>query len=534
MKSLRVVSAIGLAALLILTGAPGLSQTPKPGGSLTLRLREDLPHGFAINESPTISTMWPAMPCLSNLVLFDPMKPVHSVETIIPELAERWSWQDGYRKLVFSLRSGVKWHDGKPFSATDVKATLDLLREAPDAPGKLRLNPRREWWANVEAVEAPDPQTVVFRLHRPQPSLLLLLASGYTPIYAAHVPPASYRTGCVGTGPFKLKEWRTGEFVEYVKNPDYFIKGRPYLDGLRYLLVTDRGTAMAALQAGRVDVSFPGDTTKPMADQLKSAVPKLVITPVSASVLDHLIFNTRKPPFDSPKLREAVSRAMDRRAYAAAVYHGGAVLGASMPPKPYGVWGLAESDLRALPGYGNPADEKAKARAMLAEAGFGPSNPLRLGLLTRNLPAFADLGAFVVSELRRVGIDASMKQIDTTQWYPLQSRGEFQIGTDRNGLEPDDPDANFYEFFGCKSSRNYSGYCNEEIARLIDQQSQELDPKKRLALVHQLQIKLEQTAVRPVLGWRLDYFTMWPHVKNLVPHHSIYGWGRMQEVWRDN
>src|SRR5262245_22653867 len=215
MKSLRVVSAIGLAALLILTGAPGLSQTPKPGGSLTLRLREDLPHGFAINESPTISTMWPAMPCLSNLVLFDPMKPMHSVETIIPELAERWSWQDGYRKLVFFLRSGVKWHDGKPFSATDVKATFDLLRETPDAPGKLRLNPRREWWANVEAVEAPDPQTVVFRLHRPQPSLLLLLASGYTPIYAAHVPPASYRTGCVGTGPFKLNEWRTGEFVTY-------------------------------------------------------------------------------------------------------------------------------------------------------------------------------------------------------------------------------------------------------------------------------------------------------------------------------
>jgi peptide/nickel transport system substrate-binding protein len=140
----------------------------------------------------------------------------------------------------------------------------------------------------------------------------------------------------------------------------------------------------------------------------------------------------------------------------------------------------------------------------------------------------------VVSELRRVGIDASMKQIDTTQWYPLQSRGEFQIGTDRNGLEPDDPDANFYEFFGCKSSRNYSGYCNEEIARLIDQQSQELDTKKRLALVQQLQVKLEETAVRPVLGWRLDYFAMWPHVKNLVPHHSIYGWGRMQEVWREN
>jgi ABC-type transport system substrate-binding protein len=105
---------------------------------------------------------WPALllrvrdpnPCL--IVIFDPSKPTHSVDTVSGELAERWSWQDGYRKLVFFLRPGVKWHDGKPFSATDVKYTFDILREAPDAPSKLRLNPRREWYANVEAVEAPD------------------------------------------------------------------------------------------------------------------------------------------------------------------------------------------------------------------------------------------------------------------------------------------------------------------------------------------------------------------------------------------
>src|SRR6185369_1047235 len=95
------------------------------------------------------------------------------------------------------------------------------------------------------------------------------------------------------------------------------------------------------------------------------------------------------------------------------------------------------------------------------------------------------------------------------------------------------PDANFYEHYACGSPRNYQGYCDESIARLIDQQSQELDARKRLALVYEIQTKLEQAAVRPALDRRLDYFTVWPHVKNLVPHHSIYGWGRMQEVWRD-
>src|SRR2546430_1082687 len=206
----RSITALSAAALMMLAPPPSRGRAPSPGGGLTLRRREALPQGFAIHESPTISTMWPAMPCLNNLVLFDPMKPTHSVDTIIGELAERWSWQDSARRLVFLLRTDVKWHDGKPFTSKDVKHTFDLLREAPDAPAKLRLNPRREWYANVESIDAVDPQTVAFRLKRPQQSLLLMLASGFTPIYAAHVPAASYRTGCVGTGPFKVKEWRKG------------------------------------------------------------------------------------------------------------------------------------------------------------------------------------------------------------------------------------------------------------------------------------------------------------------------------------
>jgi peptide/nickel transport system substrate-binding protein len=115
----------------------------------------------------------------------------------------------------------------------------------------------------------------------------------------------------------------------------------------------------------------------------------------------------------------------------------------------------------------------------------------------------------------------------------LKTRGDFTIGTDRAGIEPDDPDANFYENYACGSPRNYPGYCNEEISRLIDQQSQELDPARRLALVQTIQRKLEEAAPRPALSWRLDYFTVWPHVKNLVPHQSIYSWGRLQEVWLD-
>jgi peptide/nickel transport system substrate-binding protein len=530
----RVIAVTMLAvALALVVGGPAVSQTPKSGGSLNVMQREDLPQGFAIHETATISTTWPAMPCFNNLVFFDPLKKVESMDTVIGELAEKWSWQDNYRNLVFFLRKGVKWHDGQPFTSKDVKFTFDMLREAPDAQGKLRINPRKDWYANLQNVEAPDPHTVIFHLKKPQPSLLLMLASGYTPVYAAHVPPASYRTGCIGTGPFKLKEWRKGEFVELVKNPDYFVKGRPYLDSLKYIVIVERGTRTAALQAGKLDVAFPGETTKTTAEQLKKAVPQLVVTPYSQNVADNMVMNTKKPPFDNPTIRLAVSYAIDRRALVQGVHQGGALVGASMAPKPHGVWGLLDKDLTTLPGYGKAADEKAKARKLLAEAGVTPDKPLKVEMVTRAIAVYVDMASFVINELKQVGIESTLKQIETAQWHPMATRGDYQIGANLTGVGPDDPDANFFENYGCGSPRNYSQYCNEEVSKLIDQQSQELDPKKRLALVWNIQKKIEADAARPILDWKLDYFTIWPHVKNLIPHQSIYNFGRMQEVWSD-
>jgi len=505
----------------------------KPGGTLNVMLREDLSQGFAVHESATISVVFPSSPCFNNLVMFDPANPVENPDSVVPELAERWSWQDNYRNLVFFLRKGVKWHDGQPFTSKDVKYTFDMVSEAPESHAKLRLNPRKDWYANVEAIEAADPYTVVFRLKRPQPSLLMLLASGYSPIYAAHINPADYRTRCIGTGPFKLKEWRRGEFIEYVRNPDYFVKDRPYLDGLKYVIIVERGTRTAALQSGQLDVAMPGETTKTAAEQMKKAVPQLVVTPVAASVTDNIVMNEKKPPFDNVKVRLAVSYAIDRRGLIKGVHQDGAVPAVAMMPRPYGVWGVLDRDLVTLPGYGKPADMKEKARKLLAEAGYGPGKPLRVEMVTRAIAVYVDMASFVMNELKQVGIEATLKQVETAQWHPMATRGDYQIGANLTGLGVDDPDANFYENFACGSPRNYSFYCNEQVMKMIDQQSMELDPAKRLALVVAVQKQIELDAARPTLDQRLDYFTVWPHVKNMVPHHNIFNFGRMQNVWRE-
>jgi peptide/nickel transport system substrate-binding protein len=516
--------------LATVTTLPAHGQAPRRGGILNAMQSEDPAAGFSIHETATILGLWPAMPCYSNLVLFDPLKPRETPETILPELAEKWSWQDGYRNLVFFLRKNVKWHDGAPFTSADVKYTFDVVREAKEAPAKLRINARKEWYGNVESIETPEPYTVIFRLRRPQPSLLTMLASGYSPVMPAHVPLATLRTKCVGTGPFRLKEYVRGQMIELERNPDYFVKDRPYLDGIRYPIIGERGTRTAALQAGRLDVSLPTEMTKVMAETLKKAAPTIVITETPHSGSDNVILNHKRPPFDNVVVRRAINLALDRRAWVN-VRHG--VISSAMPPRPAALWGFTAPELATLPGYREVGRDRADARRLLAEAGFGPGKPLRSELVTRSWALQVDLATFVQDQLRQVGIETTLKQMESAVWYPALARRDYALGANLTAVGIDDPDALFYEQYKCGSVRNSTDYCNPEVDRLIELQSQELDPKKRLALVLDIQRRLEADVAKPMLGWRNAYFAVWPYVKNLVPHAPVYNFARMQDVWLD-
>ena len=528
--SLRWIVCAALTGILAASSAWAAVPAPKHGGVLNAMHRED-PPSLSIIEEATISVNWGVMPCYNNLVIFDPAKPQETPQSIIGDLAEKWDWRDAGKTLAFTLRRGVRWHDGRPFSSADVKYTFDLIRETPGMTARLRLNPRKLWYANVQSVDAPDPATVLFRLKRPQPSLVMLLASGYSPIYPAHVPPAELRTRCVGTGPFKLKEYRPGELIEFVRNPDYFIKGRPYLDGIRFIIIKERGTRVAALQAGRLDIMMPQEGTRPAAEQLKKAVPSMLVTVTSQNINDNMLVNFKRPPFTDPRVRRALSLAIDRQAYAQAVRQGAAIAGASLLPRPWGLWGLGPSALAGLPGTGNAAAQKTEARRLLAEAGFGPGKSLRLVVSTRAIALYVDMATFVIDQFKQIGVDATLEQVESAQWYAKLTRGDYQMGANLTGIGADDPDAAFYENYACGSERNYSQYCNPEVDRLIDAQSQELNPQKRAVIVADIQRRLEIDGARPILGWDLDYFAMWPYVHGFVPHNSVYSEARLQDVW---
>jgi peptide/nickel transport system substrate-binding protein len=330
-----------------------------------------------------------------------------------------------------------------------------------------------------------------------------------------------------------LKENKPGEYIEYVKNPDYFIKGRPYLDGIKFVIIRDRSTQIAAVQSGQLDVAGSG-WNRTNAEDAKKGAPKLVVMEADSNVNDNVLINFKKAPFTDRRVRQAINLALDRKGYLVGPRQGAATFGGALLPKPAGVWGLPAAEVAKLPGMGDPAKQKAEARKLLAEAGFGPNNPLKFTLSTRALSIYVDTASWMVDQLQQVGIEATLEQIETGVWHPKMTRLEYQVALNLTGVGIDDPDAQLFENYRCGSQRNFSGYCSEEIDRLMVEQSQTLDRAKRLALVNEIDRKLQADGARPVLGWGKQHWVAWPHVKGWALHeNSIYNVSRRQDVWMD-
>ena len=290
--------------------AAGTALAQKQGGVLRVYHR-DSPASMSIHEEGTIGVIMPMMGVFNNLVLYDQNVAQNSPASIQPELATKWSWNADHTAITFTLRDGVKWHDGKPFTANDVKCTFDLLSN--QGKQKLRLNYRGTWWTNIAKTSVNGDREATVHLKRPQPGILALMASGETPIYPCHVAPNVMRQAPIGTGPFKFVEYKPNQGIKLVRNPDYWKPGRPYLDGVEYTIIPNRSTALLAFVAGKFDMTFPNEVTVPLLADVKAQAPQAVcqITPTSETV--GMLINRSVPPFDNAEIRRAMSLALDRK-----------------------------------------------------------------------------------------------------------------------------------------------------------------------------------------------------------------------------
>ena len=530
MKKMSIAAlAISAAAAAVIVPTAAFAQ--KSGGILRVYHRGN-PPSASIHEEATTSTVMPFSVVFSNLVWFDPKKPINTIDTVIPELATEWKWDEGKTNLTFKLREGVKWHDGKPFTAEDVKCTWDLL--LGKSRQRLRKNPRSIWYHNLKEVKVDSPTSVTFSLENPQPAFLMLLASGYSPVYPCHVSPKQMRTNPIGTGPFKFVELKRNQSITLTKNEDYFKEGLPYLDGIEWKIIKSRSTRVLAFAAGEFDMTFVADVSIPLLKDVKAQAPSAVCNVIATGVSTNLIVNAGAPPFDNAKIRTAMALAMDRDEFIKILSEGKFQKGTAMLPAPEGRWAMPEEMMNQIPGY-NPAVEanRAEARKIMEELGYTKDNPLKIKVSTRNIAIYRDPAVLLIDQLKAINIEAELEVIETSQWHAKVARKDYQVGLNLTGVGVDDPDVNFYENYWCTSQRNYTKYCNKDLEKLIAKQSTIADYEERRKLVWEIDKKLQIDVARPMIYHRRAATCWQPHVQGVVhPQNSSYNaWRQFENVW---
>jgi peptide/nickel transport system substrate-binding protein len=521
---------VAAAAGLLLIGTPALAQ--KPGGTLKMYFF-DSPASMSIHEEATIASQGPMMGVFNNLVMYDQHVAQSGMNSIVPDLATEWSWEEDKTALTFKLRQGVTWHDGKPFTAKDVKCTWDMLQGK--AAEKLRLNPRRAWYRNLEEVVVNGDYEVTFKLKRPQPALLALLASGFSPVYPCHVAPAQMRQHPIGTGPFKFVEFKPNESIKVVRNPDYWKKDRPYLDGIDYQIIKNVATGVLTFVSGQVDMTSWYFLQVPVVADVSRQASQAHCELQPSNVLRSAIINREAPPFGDPDVRRAIALSLDRQAFIDTLTQGKGGVGAALLSPPEGVWGMPPEMVRALPGYGpDVAANRAEARSLMEKHGYGPANRLQTKVSTRNIPPYRDPAVLLIDQLKEIYIDGELEPIDTAVWYPRLARKEFTLGLNLIGNGVDDPDQTLYENYTCNAEGNYDGYCNPALDKMVDEQSMQFDQDKRKKLVWEIERKLAEDVARPIL-YHSRSGTCWqPYVKGYTMMvNSIYNGQRMEDVWLD-
>ncbi len=512
--------------------AGGAAMAQQRGGTLRIYLGLS-PASASIHEESTIATVAPLMAVFNNLFVYNQHAERNSVDDLTAELATEWRWNAENTRLTLQLRRGVTWHDGQPFTAADVKCTWDTVSGKRNAG--WRKNPRREWYGNLREVETNGDFEVSFQLERPQPSFIAFLASGFSPVYPCHVDSRIMRQKPIGTGPFRVVNFNPNTGVELERNPSYWREGRPYLDAITYRAIRNRATRHLAFASGEFDMTWTGDVSPALMRDMQAQAPNALCEMRFSNVTGQVLMNREVAPFDNPDLRRAVALAMDREAFLKILGEGSYLVSGAMLPPPVGLWGVSAQDLAeaGVDGFaGTLAQRRAEAQRIMRAAGYGPGNPLRLKIITRDSPAYRDPAVILIDHLKAIHIEAELQMLDTAVWYTTLLRNTWSIASNQSGTAIDDPDVFFYENYLCGSDRNYPRYCNRDLQAKMDEQSRTLDPQARRRLVREIDIQLQREFARPITFQSAGGTCRWPHVRGITQaNNSQYNHWRLEDAW---
>lgn len=468
---------IGAAAFAALaTSLPARAQTaPVRGGTLTALLHPEPPYLLSAVD-PTLQMAVVTTKVYEGLLSYDlDMKP-H------PLLAESWEVAPNGLSYTFRLRKGVKWHDGKDFTADDVAFSLGVW--------KTRHARGRQSYARVTAVETPDPHTVVLRLSEPAPQMATVFSSYESPVIPKHVFDGSdlmanpATNAPVGTGPFRFASWKRGDNLVLERNPDYWDAGKPYLDRIVFRFIADASSRAAALESGEAQIGCL--TPVPLSDMARlTANPNLVATTQGYDYMAPVLLlqlNVRNKPLSDVKVRQALAFAINRDVLTKTVWFGYGKPATSPVPSVVKAWHTTEG----VPTY---SYDPKKAEALLDEAGYkrGPDGK-RFKMQTDPFPGGAEFtrtAEFIKQQLGRVGIDVELRTSD----FPTYVRNiftdyNFDSTPMYNGAFPD-PSAGLQRIYWSKAAQkgvpfvNATGYADPAMDRVLEDAQTQNDPKKR-------------------------------------------------------
>ena len=487
------------------SGAAG--EQPQPGGTLTFIVNAE-PPSFDGHRETTFALLHPIAPHYSTLYKFDP----NDLTTVIPDVAAAMP-EISADKLTYTikLRTDVKFHDGTKMTSDDIVATYNKIIFPPTGV----LSPRAGAYAAVDAngITATSPDAVTFKLKYPSASFATNLASPWNFIYSAAKLKADihwYEKNIMGTGPFTYVSNTKGQDWVGKKFPDYFGKDKngvqlPYLDGYKALIITDASAEVNAIRSKQAAIEFRGFTPQ-QRDTLSGALGSaLAIQEAPWICVNYVVPNTKKPPFDDVRVRQALTLAIDRYAGSTSLQKITIVKDVGGLMRPKGPFAQTDADLQKIAGFGTDgAANKAKAKQLLADA--GQSN-LTFKFLNRNITTpYEPVALFVLDQWKQIGINATHDVKETSAYQADLRAGNFEVALDFNCDFLDEPDlqlAKFWSASGLGKGLNFAYYDDAALDKMIDGQSRETDPAKRKALVADIEKYAMDTKAYqyPVLWW---------------------------------
>ena len=493
--------------------AAAAQDKPRSGGELVFTVPSEPPSYDGHKES-TFGLVHPMAPHYSTLLRIDPFDRTGTKP--VGDLAESWTITSEGLTYTLKLRRGVKFHDGSVMTSGDVKASYDRIVFPP--PGVTSY--RKGAYRAVEAIEAPDANTIRFRLKYPQASFLISLASPYNWIMKADVLAKDqhwYERNVMGTGPFKFVEHIKGSHWVGKRNPDYWDKGKPYLDGYRALFISSSAAQVAAIRGERAMVQFRGFSPAERDTLVNALGPKITVQESAWDCVLLVAMNHNRKPWDDKRARRALTLALDRWEASKTLSRIAIVkevAGIQVPGTP---WATSPAELEKLAGYGRDINaSRAEAKRLLKEAGV--ADGYSVVFKNRGIPQpYEPVGIWLIDQWRQIGLNVKQEVVEASAYHPMLQRGDFDVAMDFQCSFVVEPDIDLEKFQSRGISDNNFGFYKDPVLDdLYVRQARAADPEERKRLLRAFEKRLldEEAHYLYTLQWH-----------RIIPHSAkVRGW----------